>query len=140
MVKATVAASVMALFLQSPQAPVSVFRTSVDAVHIEVLVFKGKTWCRGTSPERELRTKDFSFVLDGNTYVPVEVTEDSNEPGHYVVGFIPPEKYRDGLSHRVQVRIQKRGSVQLDFVLPKPGDQAPVAERRVCCPVECRQK
>jgi hypothetical protein len=96
----------------SYQEAAATFRAEVYVVPIEISMFT--TWLGIRRPYRDLSLDDVTIVLDEQTYPPAGVAQDPKKPGHYLIRFTPPEKYRDGHSHMVTVNVTRDGaSVQI---------------------------
>jgi hypothetical protein len=130
-------AVVLGVSQQDHAAPV--FRSDVSVVAIELLVFEGRVWCRGTKPHVGLTIKDFSLRIDNKNYRLAEAKEDADEPGRYRLTFSPPEDLRDERPHRVAVGIQRRGVAVRMVTIPKEvSANGPIGPTVVCCPKECK--
>ena len=61
-------------------------------------------------------------------HVPVNVEQDPEKPGHYVVSFKPPDGVRDGKIHNVEVRVKKR-RLNASFKFSIPIQKLPTVSR-----------
>jgi TonB family protein len=95
-----------------------------DVVSLEISVFKGKVWCRGPEAETGLVLGDFSISIDKMVYGPSKVREHPKQPGRYLLEFNPPDKYRDGSTHQIEITVQDRGPVTYSITIPKRGYSA----------------
>ena len=103
--------------LAGHQSQPSVFRAEAYAIPFYVSLSHGK------KPIADLTIAHFTIVLDKETYVPVDVQQDPEKPGHYVVSFKPPDGVRDGNIHNVEVRVKKRrlnASFKFSIPIQKP--------------------
>jgi hypothetical protein len=115
------------------------FRAETYAVPIEISVYKGRVWCRGSDPETGLTVKDFAVSIDKRGYPLTEAKEDPEKPGRYLLYFNPPESLRDGKPHRIDIYVQKRGSASVTpFVMQPPGTEAKDKPGPVCCQSICK--
>jgi hypothetical protein len=92
-----------AAMAQSPAPPV--FKAETYVVVYDVSSFK-RTWYGGSKPDLDLKADDVQIVLEGKVYVPSKLEPDKKRPGHYFLGFTPPEEFRDGKPHQIETRIK----------------------------------
>jgi hypothetical protein len=108
--------------LAGRQSQPSTFRAEAYAVPFYISISHGK------KPIVDLTIAHFTIVLDKQTYVPANVEQDPEKPGHYVVSFKPPDGVRDGQIHNVEVRVKKR-RLNASFKFSIPIQKLPIASR-----------
>jgi hypothetical protein len=81
----------------------AVFRAGVYVVPIGLVLNSDK------KPWVGLGVDDFLVVLDHKDHPPMEVTHDEAQPNRYTLYFKPPDDSRDGRSHRIEIKVKKRG-------------------------------
>ena len=98
---------------QAP-APTPVFKAEVFAVPIAI-------WVKhpGGKPDTGLAIADFTIILDGKVRPLVEVREEADAPGHYLLNFEPPDEVRDGKNHRIEIKVKGHPSVKRTLKVPK---------------------
>ena len=106
------------LVFADPQAQPPVFKAETYVVVYEVSAFR-RNWYGGSKPNLDLKTADFSIVVEKKVYVPSKLEPDVKRPGYYFLSFTPPEDLRDGKPHAVETRI-KGGSIKSTETFPKP--------------------
>jgi hypothetical protein len=92
----------IATALPGNQSP-PVFRAEAYVITNQIVLLE-----RGDQPVRGLTAANASIVVDKKIAVPFEVREHSEKPAHYLFSFNPPERLRDGKSHRIDVKIRSR--------------------------------
>jgi len=95
------------------------FRSESHVVSVEFSISRGFFGVR--RPFTGLKATDVNVALDDDTYAVSELKE--YKPGHYVAGFIPPERYHDGRTHDIRLRIKNltgNGGIKLTFSVPAP--------------------
>jgi len=108
--------------LAGRQSQPSIFHAEAYVVPFYVSISHGK------KPIVDLTIAHFTIVLDKQTYVPVNVEQDPEKPGHYVVSFKPPDGVRDGKIHYVEVRVKKR-RLNASFKFSIPIQRLPTESR-----------
>lgn len=106
--------------LAGHQSQPSIFRAEAYAVPFYISLSHGK------KPIENLTIAHFKIILDKQTYVPLNVEEDPEKLGHYVVSFKPPDGARDGRIHNVEVRVKKR-RLNASFKFSIPIQKLPTA-------------
>lgn len=91
----------VALALCGPQAEAPAFRAEAYVIPFYLTLSHGK------EPITDLTVVHFKVVVDKKIFVPVDVEQDPNRPGHYVVSFKPSDDLRDGMVHSIEVRVKK---------------------------------
>lgn len=78
-------------------------------------------WVRhlGGKPDTGLTIADFPIMLDGKARPLVEVLEEKDKPGHYLLNFAPPDEVRDGKDHRLEVKVKGHPSFKPTLKIPK---------------------
>lgn len=84
-----------------------VFRTEVYSVPLDFSV-ETRLPFGIRKPIKDLTMQEVTIVLDKTTYPPVQLSQDPKRPGHYVVSFTPPDGYRDGERHSVDVTVMRK--------------------------------
>jgi hypothetical protein len=114
----------LVMFLAGQQASTTppVFKSGAYRIAIEIPVFEGRKWCRGSKPITNLTAADFTVSLDKKRQLTFELTQDPKRPGRYLLSFAAPEAARDGKEHRLDVTITKRGGLNWVTTIPKPSD------------------
>ena len=103
------------------------FRAAAHAVVIDIPVFEGRKWCRGSKAVTNLTVADFTIALDKKPYDIVTVTQLLEKPGHYLVSFTVPDALREGKKHRIEIKIRKRGGLLWWDAFPNlPNEGGPV--------------
>jgi hypothetical protein len=121
--------AVTAGVLAGDQAQTPVFRADIYVVPVEFSVGR-RLFGFVRMPYNDLRLEDVTVVLDKNAYLPVTLTQVPEKPGHYVLTFIPPDEYRDGERHLVEVRLRigrGSGTMPMTLLFPKPSAGADTA-------------
>jgi hypothetical protein len=108
--------------LAGQQSQPSIFRAEASAVPFYLSISHGK------KPITDLTIAHFTIVLDKQTYMPLNVEQDPEKPGHYVVSFKPPDGVRDGKIHKVEVRVKKR-RLNASFKFSIPIQRRPTESR-----------
>ena len=106
-----------ALLAVQDQPPV--FKVGAYVIAIEIPVFEGRKWCRGSKPMTHLTAKDFTVSLDKKPYTDTELVHDDKRPGHYLLSFEVPDSVRDGKVHRIDVKFAKGGGLWWQTEIPE---------------------
>jgi hypothetical protein len=127
MVKLIAGVAVAVGILAGDQAQTPVFRAEIYVVPVEFSVFR-RLFGFVRMPYNDLRLEDVAVLLDKNLYPPIALIRVPAKAGHYLLTFTPPDDYRDGASHLVEVRVRLgRGSVTMPMTLLFPRPSAGVA-------------
>jgi hypothetical protein len=100
------------------------FRGGAYVIAIELPIFEGRKWCKGSKPITGLTAKDFTVSLDKKPYPDAELVHDDSRPGHYMLSFTVPDAVRDGKVHRIDVKFAKGGGLWWQTEIPKPSADA----------------
>jgi hypothetical protein len=99
---------------QAAQQNPPVFRSATDTIPFEFSASRSIFGIR--RPLRGLKVEDLRLSLEGTELVPTEVRE--FKPGSYIVNFVPPDEYRDGKPHEVQLIIRKFPTFKRTITMP----------------------
>jgi hypothetical protein len=92
---------VVAMVVFAPQAEAPNFRAEAYVIPFYV------TLSQRQKPVTDLTVANFKIVVDKKMYVPLDVEQDPDKPGHYTVSFKPSDDLRDGLVHNVELKMKK---------------------------------
>ena len=115
------------------QTDTPVFRGEVYVVPVEFSLSRRSAFGLIRRPYKDLTLEDVTVVLDKKAYPPVNLTQDDQKPGHYLLSFTPPDEYRDGQSHLIEVTLKAKGW-RSPMTMPRtvvfPNQAMPVAAPR----------
>jgi hypothetical protein len=103
------------------------FRSEAYVVAIQIPVFEGRKWCRGTKPITTLTTNNVAVGLDSQPFTNTTLVHDDKKPGHYTLSLVVPETARDGKTHRIDIKLRNgvRGSITYRTLIPKSSEVEP---------------
>lgn len=91
----------VAIVIFAPQAEAPSFRAEAYVIPFYF------TLSQHQKPVTDLTVANFKIVVDKKIYVPVDVEQDPDKPGHYTVSFKPSDDLRDGRVHNVELKVKK---------------------------------
>jgi hypothetical protein len=91
--------------LQGTQDEMPVFRVEADVITFEFSMFQTLPIIGIRRPYTRLKIEQVAVGLDKQTLTNVKLVHDWKKPGSYLVSFTPPEEYRDGESHLIELTL-----------------------------------